>query len=143
MPRAPGGYLNPREQQIMELACQRGRITAAELEQALPGAPSNSTVRTLLRVLEQRGHLTHDEEQGRYVYRPARPRAPAARAALEGVLRTFFQGSAAQAFSALLSSKETRLTREDLDRLAGLIEQARREGDMPSATHDPMEQGEP
>ena len=81
MPRAPGDYLNPREQQIMEAAFRRGRVTAADLEELLPGRPSNSTVRTLLRILESRGHLTHVEEEGRFVYLPVLPRANAARSA--------------------------------------------------------------
>lgn len=125
MPRAPGDYLNPREQQIMEIVFQRERVTAADLEGALPGRPSNSTVRTLLRILERRGHLTHTEEEGRFVYLPARPRAHAALSALDGVLRTFFEGSVEQAFATLLSAREARLTASDLDRLAEMIERAR------------------
>ena len=125
MPRAPGDYLNPREQQIMEAAFRRRRITAADLEEVLPGRPSNSTVRTLLRILESRGHLTHVEEEGRFVYLPTRPRANAARSALDGVLHTFFEDSVEQAFAALLSARESRLTPDDLDRLSELIQRAR------------------
>ena len=125
MPRAPGDYLNPREQQIMEAVFRRGRITAADLEDVLPGRPSNSTVRTLLRILEGRGHLTHIEEDGRFVYLPTRPRENAARSALDGVLRTFFEDSVEQAFAALLSARESRLTPSDLDRLAEMIQRAR------------------
>ena len=125
MPRAPGDYLNPREQQIMEAAFRRGRITAADLEEALPGRPSNSTVRTLLRILEGRGHLTHIEEDGRFVYLPVLPRANAARSALDGVLHTFFEDSVEQAFAALLSAREARLSPSDLDRLAEMIQRAR------------------
>jgi len=125
MPRAPGDYLNPREQQIMEAVFRRGRITAADLEDALPGQPSNSTVRTLLRILESRGHLTHVEEEGRFVYLPTRPRANAARSALDGVLHTFFEDSVEQAFAALLSAREARLTPDALDRLTELIQRAR------------------
>ena len=121
-------YLNPREQQIMELAYQRERITAAELEMALPGSPSNSTVRTLLRILEKKGQLKHVEEEGRFVYLPARAKPAAARTALESVLRTFFHGSVEQAFATLLTSKEARLTKEELDRLAALIAHAKESG---------------
>lgn len=128
MPRAPGNYLNPREQQIMEIAFQREHVTAAELEAALPGSPSNSTVRTLLRVLESRGHLKHVEEDGRFVYSPVRPRANAALTALDGVLRTFFQGSVEQAFTTLLSREESQLSQEQLERLAQIIEAAKAEG---------------
>ena|SRR5579872_1938200 len=125
MPKAPGNYLNPREQQIMEVLYQRERVTAAEMMEALPGSPTNSTVRTLLRILETKGYVTHVEEEGRYVYTPARPRGNAARSAMESVVRTFFHGSVEQAFATLLSTKETELTEADLDRLAALIEQAR------------------
>ena len=133
MPRAPGDYLNPREQQIMESVFRRGRVTAADLEDALPGRPSNSTVRTLLRILEQRGHLTHIEEEGRFVYLPTRPRANAARSALDGILHTFFEDSVEQAFAALLSAREARLTPDDLDRLSEMIQRARdgQQGDQP------------
>lgn len=125
MPRAPGDYLNPREQQIMEAVFRRGRITAADLEEALPGRPSNSTVRTLLRILESRGHLTHIEEEGRFVYLPTRPRVQAALAALDGVLRTFFHGSVEEAFTTLLSRRETQLTQVQLQRLTQIIEAAK------------------
>ncbi|HEX5323679.1 MAG TPA: BlaI/MecI/CopY family transcriptional regulator [Capsulimonadaceae bacterium] len=121
-------YLNPREQQIMELVYQRERVTAAELEAALPGAPSNSTVRTLLRILEKKGHLKHIEEEGRFVYLPAHPKRAAAKSALDNVLRTFFQGSVEQAFATLLTSKEAHLTEGELDRLAALISQAKESG---------------
>jgi len=133
MPRAPGDYLNPREQQIMEAVFRRGRVTAADLEDALPGRPSNSTVRTLLRILESRGHLTHIEEEGRFVYLPTRPRANAARSALDGILHTFFEDSVEQAFAALLSAREARLTPDDLDRLSEMIQRARdgQQGDQP------------
>ena len=133
MPRAPGDYLNPREQQIMAAVFRRGRVTAADLEDALPGRPSNSTVRTLLRILEQRGHLTHIEEEGRFVYLPTRPRANAARSALDGILHTFFEDSVEQAFAALLSAREARLTPDDLDRLSEMIQRARdgQQGDQP------------
>ena len=125
MPRAPGDYLNPREQQIMEAVFRRGRVTAADLEDALPGRPSNSTVRTLLRILEQRGHLTHIEEEGRFVYLPTRPRAHAALAALDRVLWTFFHGSVEEAFMTLLSRREAQLTQAQLQRLTQIIEAAK------------------
>ncbi len=125
MPRAPGNYLNPREQQIMELVYQRGEVTASELQEALPGSPSNSTVRTLLRILEQRGHVLHEEQQGRFVYRASRERPSAAKSALEGVLKTFFHGSIENAFATLLTARETSLTPSELNRLTDIIEQAR------------------
>ena len=128
MPKKPQEYLNPREQQIMEIAYQKERTTASELEGLLPGSPSNSTVRTLLRILEKKGQLKHVEEEGRFVYSPARPRPAAARTALDNVLRTFFHGSVEQAFATLLSSKEAQLTEGELDRLAAMVTKAREQG---------------
>ncbi len=125
MARAPGQYLNPREQQIMEVVYQKEPVSAADVQAALPGAPSNSTVRTLLRVLETKGVLAHSEQDGRFLYRPTRPRVSAARSALNRVLGTFFGGSLEEAFATLLSDRERRLSAEELDRLAQLIAQAR------------------
>lgn len=128
MPKEPKEYLNPREQQIMEIAYQKERVTAADLEAVLPGRPSNSTVRTFLRILERKGQLRHVEEDGRFVYLPVRPRPAAARTALDNVLRTFFHGSVEQAFATLLTSKEAHLTEGELDRLAALVAQAKESG---------------
>lgn len=121
-------YLSKREQQIMELAYQRERLTTSEVMEALPGSPSNSTVRTLLRILEEKGQLRHEEEDGRYVYRPVRPRQSAARQALRGVLKTFFRGSVEDVVAALLSEEGAKLDQGELERLQEMIEQAKREG---------------
>lgn len=125
------GYLSKREQQIMELAYEHGELTAVEVEGLLPGSPSNSTVRTLLRILEEKGHLSHVEEQGRYVYLPVRPRQSAARQALAGVLKTFFGGSVSDVVTALLSDETAKLTDEELAHLERTIELAREEGRCP------------
>lgn len=125
MAQAPGHYLNPREQQIMEILYQKEPVSAADVQAALPGAPSNSTVRTLLRVLESKGLVTHVEKEGRFLYHPVRPRVSAARSALDRVLGTFFNGSLEQAFATLLSDKERQLSAEEWDRLARMIEEAR------------------
>lgn len=124
----PNVYLSKREQQIMEVAYERGRFTAAELVDALPGKPSNSTVRTLVRILEEKGQLRHEEQEGRYVYSPAHPRQSAARLALGGVLRTFFGGSVSDVVATLLSEEGVQVSDEELDRLQRLIETARKEG---------------
>nr|CAA9225592.1 hypothetical protein AVDCRST_MAG63-851 [uncultured Armatimonadetes bacterium] len=128
MPGKPRTYLSPREQQVMEVAYQRGQVTAADLIAALPDAPSNSAVRTHLRILETKGHLSHREEDGRYVYAPTRPRHSAARSALAQVLHTFFDGSVERAVATLLSEKEAELSDEELERLGQMIEQAREGG---------------
>ncbi len=126
--KQPAGYLSKREQQIMELVYQREHLTAAEAEEHLPGAPSNSTVRTLLRILEEKGHLRHEERDGKYVYLPVHPRQSAARQALDGVVRTFFQGSVSDVVATLLRDESGKLSAEELDHLQRMIDRAREEG---------------
>ena len=120
--------LSRRERQILDILYQRGRATAAEVHEALPKAPSYSAVRALLRILEEKGHVRHETEGTRYLYRPAVPREKARRTALTHLVETFFDGSAAQAAAAMLDASDGRLTKDELDRLAERIERARREG---------------
>ena len=117
-----------RERQILDVLYRTGRATAAEIQQALPNPPSNSAVRTLLRILEEKGHIRHEQEGARFVYQPRTTRGHARKSALRHVLHTFFDGSATQAIAALLDEDSTRLSEEDWDRLAGMIERARRDG---------------
>lgn len=126
MERDPKDYLSKRGQQIMDIVYERGRITAAELEKALPGELANATVRAQLRTLEERGHLRHFEEDGRFVYVPTRPKPSAAKAAMRRFLRTFVNGSVDGALATLLSAKETDLTVEELDRLQKVLDEARK-----------------
>ena len=128
MKQPAGSYLSKREQQIMELVYQRERLTAVEATELLPGAPSNSTVRTLLRILEEKGRLRHVEEDGKYVYLPVRPRQAAARTALQGVVETFFKGSVSDVVAALLSEEAGKISDEELGRLQEMIDKAREEG---------------
>ena len=95
--------LSRRERQIMDILYRRGRATAAEVNQDLPGEPHGSTVRTQLRVLEEKGHVRHAEEGLRYVYMPAVPRRAARKSALKHLVDTFFDGSAENAVAALRS----------------------------------------
>ena len=120
--------LSRRERQIMDVLYQRQRASAAEVRESLPNAPSYSAVRALLRILEEKGHIRHEEKDLRYVYFPTAPRGRVRRRALRHVVDTFFDGSAAQAVTALLDSTAARLSDEELDRIAGLIEQARKSG---------------
>jgi len=120
--------LSRRERQIMDVIYRRGRASAADVVAELADAPSYSAVRALLRILEDKGHLRHESEAGKYVYTPTRPREHAGRSALRRVLRTFFDNSAEKAVAALLDLHDSELSRADLDRLAHLIEQARKEG---------------
>jgi len=119
--------LTRRERQIMDILYRRGRATAAEVMADLPGSKSYSTVRTQLRVLEEKGHVRHEEEGLRYVYSPAVPRSAASRSALKHLVRTFLDGSTWQAVAALLGADRHRMSIEELDRIAELIEQARKE----------------
>jgi predicted transcriptional regulator len=91
----------------------------------LPGKPSSSTVRTQLRVLEEKGHVRHDEQGLRYVYMPAVPRHAARRSALRHLVDTFFDGSAEQVVAAVLGGEGARLSEEQLDRIADLLARAR------------------
>ena len=125
---ATAGNLSRRERQIMDVIYQRGHASAAEVLADLPDPPSYSAVRALLRILEDKGHLVHREEQGKYIFSPTRPRTQAARQALRRVLRTFFEGSAAKAVAALLDDADTHLSDEELSRLADKIDQARQQG---------------
>jgi len=120
--------LTRRERQIMDVLYRRGRATAAEVMADLPGEPNYSTVRTQLRVLEDKGHIRHEEEGLRYVYAPAVPRHAARRSALKHLVETFFDGSAEQVVAAVLGGEASRLSDEDLERISELIDKARKDG---------------
>jgi BlaI family penicillinase repressor len=120
--------LTRRERQIMEILHARGQATAAEVLEALPDAPSYSTVRALLRILEEKGHVKHRREGLRYVHLPTQARARASRSALRQVVRTFFGGSAPLAVAALLEGADTELSTSEIDQLQSIIDQARKEG---------------
>lgn len=122
------GSLSRRERQILEILIERGKASASEVRAAMPDAPSYSAVRTLLRVLEEKGHVRHRAEGLRYVYLPTVAREKAKRTAVQHLLKTYFNGSPEQIVAALLDVSSTRLTREELDRMAGMIEKARKEG---------------
>jgi BlaI family transcriptional regulator, penicillinase repressor len=118
--------LTKRERQIMDVLYRKGRATAGEIREDLSGAPSDSTVRTQLRVLEEKGHVRHEEHGLRFVYLPTVPRHAARRSALKHLVDTFFDGSHANVVTALLGSDVARLSEEELDRIAGLVASARK-----------------
>jgi predicted transcriptional regulator len=120
--------LSRRERQILDILYQHGRATAAEVQAALPEPPSYSAVRALLRILEEKGHVRHEQDGPRYVYLPTVGRDNAKRSALRHILQTFFDGSAEQAISALLDESSAKLSPAELDRLARLIDGARKSG---------------
>jgi predicted transcriptional regulator len=119
--------LSRRERQIMDILYQRGKVSAAEVRQAMPDAPSYSAVRAMLRILEEKGHVKHQAEGMKYVYAPTVARDKAKRSAVKHLLDTFFADSPAQIVAALLDVSSTRLTREELDRMSEMIEKAKRE----------------
>src|ERR1700681_1950937 len=114
--RRPG--LTRRERQIMDILYQRGRATAGEVMGALLGNPSYSTVRTQLRVLEEKGHVRHQEEGLRYIYLPEVPRHTVRKSALRHLVDTFFEGSAEKVVTALLGEGTARLSDDELERIA-------------------------
>ncbi|HKQ56381.1 MAG TPA: BlaI/MecI/CopY family transcriptional regulator [Candidatus Eisenbacteria bacterium] len=120
--------LTRRERQIMDVIYARGRATVAEVLEGLADPPSYSSVRTLLRLLEEKGHLRHEESGPRFVYIPTVAREKARRSALRNVLDTFFAGSTEDAMAALLDLHDVRRRPLELDRIKSLIDNARREG---------------
>jgi BlaI family penicillinase repressor len=128
MTKYPKEILSRRERQIMDIIYQKGSATAAEVLENLPDPPSYSAIRALLKVLEVKGHIKHRQQGARYVYSPSVSREKAKRTAIQHLLNTFFEGSAASAVTALLDVSKSELSDEDLDRLTTLINQAKQEG---------------
>lgn len=111
----------------MDILFRRGRATAAEVLAELPGEPTDSTVRTQLRVLEQKGHVRHEQDGLRFIYMPVVARQAARKSALRHVVDTFFDGSPEKAVAALLGGEATKLSEDQLERIATLIAAARKE----------------
>src|SRR5262245_26884287 len=128
MAKAPHETLSRRERQIMDILYRMGRATANEVMASLPGEPNLSTVRTQLRGLDNRGHVRHAEPGLRYIYMPTVSRQSVRPSALRHLLETFFDGSAEKMLSTLLGSEGAKLTNAELDRLAQLIDKARKAG---------------
>jgi len=121
--------LSRRERQIMEIVYELGRATAVEVRERMPEPPSYSAVRAMLRILEDKGHIVHEQDGPRYVFLPIVPREEASETALRRLVRTFFGGSPEGAMAALLDFEGDRLDEDALQRLAGMIEEARKEED--------------
>src|SRR5580658_5611563 len=119
--------LSRRERQMMDILFALGRASGQEIRDRLPDRPSYSAVRTILRVLEQKGHVRHVEEGLRYVYLPAMERETAKKSAIQRLVSTFFDGSAKAAAAALLDPASAQLSDEDLKDLEGMIRKARKE----------------
>ena len=124
--KEPHYDLSRRERQIMDVIYRRGSATAAEITGDLPDPPTSTAVRTMLRILEDKGHLTHKQDGLRYVYRAVVDREEARESVISHVVRTFFEGSAEQAMATLIDRSGSDLTDAELARLAGLIAKARK-----------------
>lgn len=120
--------LSRRERQILDIVYARGEATAAQVVADMPDAPTKTAVRTLMRILEEKGHLRHRQEGQSYIYRPSQARAQAGQSALRRVLRTFFGGSMQEALAAHLADDDSALEPKELEKLAALIRKARKEG---------------
>jgi BlaI family transcriptional regulator, penicillinase repressor len=127
MQKATHEHVSRRERQIMDALYASGRASAAEVMESMPDPPSYSAVRAMLRLLEEKGLVRHEQEGQRYIYVPTVPAERARRSALTRIVQTFFGGSAEQAVAALLDMERSNLDDQQLDRLAKLIEQAREE----------------
>jgi len=129
MPEPGPPYLSRRERQIMDIIYAGGEASAAQVVERMPDPPTRTAVRTMLRILEAKGHLTHRKEGREFIYQPTRPRRHAGQSALRGVLATFFEGSLEKAVAAHLADPAAEPTHEELARLARLIREAKkREG---------------
>jgi predicted transcriptional regulator len=128
MKKAIHTNLTRRERQIMDILYRRGRATAGEVMEELTGAPNYSTVRTQLRVLEEKGHVKHEEVGLRYVYSPTVPRSAIRHSALRHLIDTFYDGSTEKVVAALLGVEGSKLSPDELARIADLVEKARKGG---------------
>ena len=125
----PHVNLSRRERQIMDVIYARGEGTATDVLENMPDPPTRITVRTILRILEEKGHLSHRKQGREFMYRPTRPRPRAGQSALKRVIQTFFDGSLAEAVAMHLADADTHLSEEELKRLRSLIREARTKGD--------------
>jgi BlaI family transcriptional regulator, penicillinase repressor len=119
-------HLSRRERQIMDILYRKESATAAEVLESMPEPPSYSAVRALLRILEQKGHIKHEEREGKYVFMPTVHREKAKQSAIRHLVQTFFNGSSEEAVAALLDSSSAKLSDSELDRLQKLIDKARK-----------------
>lgn len=119
--------LSRRERQIMEIIYRKGSAAASEVQAELNDSINYSTVRALLRILEEKGHLNHETLNNKYIYHPTVPRQNAIQSVVTNLLDTFFDNSVEQAIAALLELKKDNLNDEELNRLARMVEAARKE----------------
>jgi predicted transcriptional regulator len=128
MARKKSVELSRRERQIMDALYSLGRASAAAIREAIPNPPSYTAVRTHLSILHGRGQVKYSSDGTRYIYEPVVPRDEMAESAITRVMQTFFDNSVEKVISTLLKRKDSDLSAEQLDRLARMIEKARKEG---------------
>jgi BlaI family transcriptional regulator, penicillinase repressor len=120
-------HLSRRERQVMNIIYAQGRATAVEIHEALPDPPTFSATRAIIRTLEEKGHIRHEEQGLRYIYRPVVPAEKASRSALANVVTTFFQGSPSRLLATLLNDSTSKVSDHELRELETLIREARKE----------------
>ena len=125
---SPIASLSRREREIMDALYALGRATAADVRKRMPEPPGYSAVRALLRILEEKGHVRHEEDGPRYVYLPVVTAKKAQKTAVAHLVRTFFQGSSERAVAALIENSDSKLSDEEIDRIELLIAAARKKG---------------
>lgn len=123
----PHSDLSRRERQIMNIVYRRRRASVADVLAELEDSPSYSAVRAMMKILEEKGHLRHEKEGAKFIYTPVYPRQDAGESALKQVFQTFFDNSIEKTIAALLNVSDTAFSDEESNRLAALIEQAKKE----------------
>jgi len=126
--QSKGEGLSRRERQILDTIYRLGKASAADIREALPDPPTYTAVRTHLAILQEKGHVKFESDGTRYIYEPVVPHDEMAKSVMDGVLQNFFGGSIERVVSTLIDSEESTVTQEQLDRLAKIIDEARREG---------------
>jgi BlaI family transcriptional regulator, penicillinase repressor len=127
-PASSATQLSRRERQIMDVIYRHGHATAAEIHEQLPDPPVAAAVRTMLRILEEKGHLRHEKDGPRHVYYPVTPRNVAQRSAMRHMVGTFFNGSRAAAIAALLDESDRPLSDDERAELSSVIKRLRADG---------------
>ena len=122
------GKFSRREREIMDALYKLGKASAADIRAQISDPPSYTAIRTLLTILEKKGHVRHASDGTRYIYEPLVAREQMSRRAMDSLLKTFFDNSVERAVAALLTRKDADVSRDELDRLSRLIEKAKREG---------------
>lgn len=117
--------LSRRERQIMDLFFQNGALSANQITDLLPDNPSNATVRTLLRILEDKGHLTHEKQGRQFIYQTVKQHENISRNVFKDMLKTFFKGSLTDAVATFINDPETEMTEEELSELEALVKKAK------------------